>query len=214
MAEINETNLEPVEEVITEEKANKASAKKPNKFVAGLKEWWRKKMVTLKRNPQRIPLVFIIIVSAIWLLWLFTFSQTAATYTTIDYAGLAVFVNTLLSLLIIFLFLSAFPKRKKPNIAFIVLIFVFMVAMIAMDVLYYIQVNQYILDGRVNEAGLAQTPFVIKSMGYAIGHIVLQGLSIIVLALLPVYTKLIRKIDTSKVIEGNEIGSVDLAEDE
>lgn len=214
MAEINETNLVPVEEVVTEEKAKKASPSKLSKLGAGLKEWWRKKMVGLKRHPQRIPLIFIIIVSSIWLIWLFTFSQTAATYTTIDYAGLAVFVNTLLSLLIIFLFLSAFPKRSKPNYVFIVLIFVFMIVMIAMDVLYYIQVNQYILDGRVNEAGLAQTPFVLKSMGYAIGHIVLQGLSIIVLALLPVYTKLIRKINTSKVIEGNEIGSVDLAEEE
>lgn len=203
------------EQVITEETAKKSSVKAVLKKIgAGIKEWGRKQIVTLKRNPQRIPLLFVIIVSIIWLFWLFTFSKTAGTYTTIDYAGLAVFINTLLSILIIFLFLNAFPKRKKPNVVFIVLVFLFMLAMIGMDVLYYIEVNNYILDGKLNAAGLAKSPYVKQSMSYAIAHIVLQGLSMIVLALLPVYSKLIRKINTAKKVEGNEIGEVDLAEEE
>ena len=88
----------------------------------------------------------------------------------------------------------------------LVLVFVFMAAMIGMDVLYYTQVYKFIyIDKGVNEAGLATAPFALTSMTYAIVHIVLQGVSILVLALFPIYKKLLLKINTAKVVEGNDI---------
>lgn len=217
MANINENSPETVEnEVVAESAVVEASAEvasdKPNKgkakegFGAKVKEWFRKQIVNLKRNPQRIPFIFIIIVSIIWLFWLFTFSRTASRFSEINFAGLAIFVNTLLSILIIFLFLYAFPKRKKVNIVMLVLVFVFMAAMIGMDVLYYTQVHKFIyIDKGVNDAGLATAPYALTSMTYAIAHIVLQGVSIVVLALFPIYKKLLLKINTAKVVEGNDI---------
>ena len=224
MAKKKENGLEPVEtevveevvaeEVVAEEATEEvavaaekpANTSKKAAIGAAVKEWARKQMVTLKRKPQRIPLLFISIVSIIWLFWLFTFSRTASRFSTIDYAGLSIFVNTMLSIVIIFLFLNAFPKRKKPNIALVVLIFVFMVAMIAMDVLYYYEVHKFIyIDKGVNEAGLASAPYALKSLTYAIAHIVLQGLSIIIFALFPVYKKLLLKVNTAKEVEGNDI---------
>ena len=230
MANINENSPETVEnevvneEVVVESAEVEASAEvasdKPEKvkakegFGAKVKEWFRKQIVSLKRSPQRIPFLFIIIVSVIWLLWLFTFSKTAATYSTIDLAGLAVFVNTMLSILIIFLFLYAFPKRKKANIVMLVLVFVFMAAMIAMDALYYYEVYKFVyIDGKLDEGGLAANPYVLESMRYAIAHIVLQGVSIVILALFPIYKKLLLKINTAKVVEGNDINeSIDMAD--
>ena len=219
MANINENSPETVEnEVVEQATVVESSAEvevaidKPNKgkakesFGAKAKEWFRKQIVNLKRNPQRIPFVCIIIVSIIWLFWLFTFSQTASRFSEINFAGLSIFINTMLSILIIFLFLYAFPKRKKVNIVMLVLVFVFMAAMIGMDVLYYTQVYKFIyIDKGVNEAGLATAPFALTSMTYAIVHIVLQGVSILVLALFPIYKKLLLKINTAKVVEGNDI---------
>ena len=122
MAKKKENGLEPVEtevveevvaeEVVAEEATEEvavaaekpANTSKKAAIGAAVKEWARKQMVTLKRKPQRIPLLFISIVSIIWLFWLFTFSRTASRFSTIDYAGLSIFVNTMLSILIIFLF--------------------------------------------------------------------------------------------------------------
>lgn len=210
MANKNENSLEPVEnEVVAEvavESAQPAEASKKEGFGAKAKEWFRKQIVSLKRSPQRIPLLFIVIVSIIWLFWLFTFSRTASRFSEINFAGLAIFVNTMLSILIIFLFLYAFPKRKKVNLIMLALVFVFMAAMIGMDVLYYTQVYKFIyIDKGVNEAGLASAPYALTSMTYAIAHMVLQGVCIVILALFPVYKKLLLKINTAKVVEGNDI---------
>lgn len=216
MANKIENSLEPVEnEVVAEEavveevavdSAQPAEASQKEGFGAKVKEWFRKQIVSLKRSPQRIPLLFIVIVSIIWLFWLFTFSRTASRFSEINFAGLSIFINTLLSILIIFLFLNAFPKRKKPNIVMLVLVFVFMAAMIGMDVLYYTQVYKFIyIDGGVNEAGLASAPYALTSLTYSIVHMVLEGVCIVVLALYPVYKKLLLKINTSKEVAGNDI---------
>ena len=48
------------------------------------------------------------------------------------------------------------------------------------------------------EPGLGAFPIVLT-------HIVLVGLSVVLLATLPLYRKLILKINTSKVVESNEL---------
>ena len=173
---------------------------------AGLKEWWRKQIVTLKRFPQRIPLIITVITSVLWLLWLFTFSRSAYEVSGVNVLGLIIFVSTLLSILVLPLFLNAFPKRSKPNIAFIVLVFVFFAALVALDVVYYMLSYDFLyVQGGQDEAWIAARPYIGQSFTYAIVHIVFVALSAISLALLPVYTPLIRKINTSKEVEGNDI---------
>ena len=51
---------------------------------------------------------------------------------------------------------------------------------------------------------------------YVLGHIVLLGISSVVFALLPVYSRLIRKINTSVKLESateNIHGNIDITED-
>jgi hypothetical protein len=191
---------------------------KPSKwsrFLAALKERGRKFIVNLKRNPQRIPLFFMVIVSALWLIWLFTFSQTVYRIPGVNWIGVSVFVITLLEILVLALFSSAFPKRKKPNIVFIVLLFVFMALIVFFDVLYYHQVYDFVFtQGKLNAEALAMFPCVESSLSLAIAHIILIGICALLLATLPLYSKLIMKINTKKVVDSNDIKeNIDVSED-
>ncbi|MDE7330126.1 MAG: hypothetical protein K2N30_03380, partial [Clostridia bacterium] len=107
---------------------------KGEKFKANVKEWFRKKTVALKRAPQNIPLAYFVIVSVYFLLALFVISmavEKSATEPLTPATGICIFISTLLSILVLVSFLNSFPKRKKPNIFFIVLTFVMIAGMIA-----------------------------------------------------------------------------------
>ena len=186
------------------------------KIWGGIKEWIRKQVVTLKRSPQRIPLFIIVICSVLWLLWLFTFSQAAYELPGLDTLGLIIFINTMLSILILPLFLNAFPKRKKPNIIFIALVFIFIAALIAIDLIYYMQVNTYLfIDHNQSDSWIAERPYMSSSLNLSIAHIILVAISALSLALMPVYAPLIKKINTAKEIEGNDIHeTIDVEDDE
>lgn len=200
--------------VVTEEQNEVVQDQKPStgkKIWAGIKEWFRKRIVGLKRSPQSIVLFALFVTTALWLIWLFTFSRNIYKNNAVDWCGLVVFVNTLISVLIIALFGSAFPKRKKPNIVFIVLLFVFMAALIACDVLYYVEMDKYLHTTQAQggagygPSDFARYPFMEQSLTLAIAHIVLVGIDAILLATLPLYKKLINKINTRKVVESTEI---------
>ena len=129
--------------------------------------------------------------------------------------GICVFVTTLLSLLVLVSFLNAFPKRKKPNIFFIILVFVMIGAMAACDIVYYIQMNEC-LAGITNPATSDIYRLVSAAQPFMLVHIVLLGVSAVVFALLPLYKKLILKIDTKVVLESaaeNMHGEIDIRED-
>ena len=152
------------------------------------------------------------------MLVLFIVSQSIFESATNDYThatGICIFITTLLSLLCLVSFLNAFPKRKKPNIFFIVLVFVMIAAMVACDVVYYVQMSNCMANiTGADESTMYQ--IVSKGQPYIIGHIVLLGISAVVFALLPVYGRLIKKIDTSVKLESateNMQGNIDITED-
>ena len=182
-------------------------ASKTSKVTAAVKEFFRKKVVSLKRKPHYIALLATLITSVIYLLCLRTYSIVVLANFAVQWAGFCVFVNTLLSVLVLALYTSAFPKRKKANPILVTLIFVFYVVMLLLDILYYVRVNDYLLQSGMTEVGQ-------KSLNNAILHIIFVGISIVVLALLPVYSKLIKMIDTSKDIESNDIHEVIETEDD
>ncbi len=184
-----------------------------------VKEWFRKKIVALKRKPQNITLLFLAVTTVYFMLALFKISQAVyevysqeGVETTI---GICIFVTTLLSLLVLVSFLNSFPKRKKPNIFFIVLVFLMIGAMIACDIVYYVQMTDILnlpkLQGAVEtiaKVNIGQT--------YIIVHVVLLGVSAVMFALLPVYAKLINKINTKVELESaseNMHGAIDIQED-
>ena len=205
------------ENVLTEAPAP-VNPPKGNKKGGKVKEWFRKKVVALKRKPQTIALVVLLVTSVYFLLSLYNVSQaiiksfgdenTSAT-------GICTFVTTLLSLLVLVSFLNSFPKRKKPNVFFIVLTFVMIAGMIACDVVYYLQMAAC-LDGIANPESSELFATVNRVQPYLIGHMVLLGVSAVVFALLPVYKRLINKINTKVELESateNMQGSIDIQED-
>lgn len=183
----------------TEEPAAAKKPKQPNKFVAGVKEWFRKLTVKLKRKTQLIPLVLTLITSFVYLCMIGTFSQMIQINRGVSSVGICMFVATLASILILPLFLNAFPKNKKPVIAFIVAVFVVYALIIAMDVIFLVNMNNYLKDNNFDTMS-----FYSESKTSLIVHIVLVSVCLVAFALLPVYKKLINKINTKKVVSSND----------
>ncbi len=185
------------------------------KIGAGIKEWGRKQIVSLKRSPQRIPLIITVICSVLWLIWLFTFSRASYSLQGVDYLGLIVFATTLLSILILPLFLNAFPKRKKPNVVFIALVFIFIAVMIVLDVMYYNKIYTFLfIEESQSTTWIESRPYISSSLNLAIVHIIILAVSALSLALMPLYAPLIKKINTSKEVAGNDIHETIDVEDE
>ena len=205
------------EELIKDNQPEAQPENKPSKgsrFKASVKEWFRKKIVALKIRPHVIPLIVLLITSVVFMLSLYKYS--IAIYASFDVeatsaTGICIFVTTLLSLLVLVSFLNAFPKRKKPNIFFIVLVGVMIAAMIACDLVYYIQMENCM------EQQTSLATDINPAQPLALAHVILLGVSSVVFALLPAYTILIRKIDTSiKVDSATEhMGEkIDIEEDD
>ena len=117
--------------------------------------------------------------------------------------GFPVFVNMLFCILVLLLYLWSFPKRKKPNYIMIALTFIFMGVMIALDIVFHINLAK--AADNLSSAERAALPFIDKSLTLAIVHVVFVGISAVLLATLPLYKKLIMKINTRKVVESTEI---------
>ena len=206
----NQTENQP--EVQPEKQPSKGA-----KVWAAIKEWGRKQIVGLKIRPQKIPLFVMVITTVYFMLILFSVSKAVhygGDHEKINATGICTFITTLLSLLYLVSFLNAFPKRKKPNIFFIVLVCVMIAGQLACDLVYYLQMNSYI---KILDKGTIMEKAISGGQPYVIGHIVLLGLSAVVFALLPVYAKLIRKIDTSVKLESSTEhmqGKIDIEEDD
>ena len=187
---------------------------KGGKFWAAVKEWFRKRIVGLKVRPQIIPLIIMVFTTVYFMLTLFSVSkavQLAAEDSHTAATGICTFITTLLSLLYLVSFLNAFPKRKKPNIFFIVLVGVMIAGQLACDLVYYLQMDACIAG--ITNPGSDMDKACRAAQPYIIGHMVLLGLSAVIFALLPVYTMLIRKINTSVKLESateNMSGKIDI----
>ena len=188
-------------------------AEKPSKikaFWGGVKEWFRKFTVKLKRRPMNVAFFVLIISAVVYLCSLGDLSQTALNI-YVHWLGLSVFVNTLFCILSLLLFMNSFPKRsKKPKIVMLVLLFLFIAAMIAFDLVFYINIdNAYATDLNSGvmtpEIQARLDKYVQPALRSTIAHIVLVGLAAILTATYPLYGKLINKINTRKVIESTEL---------
>lgn len=177
-----------------------------------MNEWLRKKIVNLKRNPQMIALVFMIITMLIYCLNLTKYSDSIA-YVNTGAMGLCEFVITLCAFLSIITYLQAFPRRQKTKKASIAVVIIMLVASIACETIFY-----YYIYREVNLADRGFKPEVIevltKTQSIAIIHIIFLVISIILVSLVPLFRKLLAKIDTSIVIESNDIKESFINEDE
>ncbi len=195
--------------------ANK-SEKKPfgQRFAAGLKEAWRKFLVAIKRRPQMIPLVVLVVAFLVYSLNLMHVSDTTAKIQGAG-MGLAGFATMLFSMLSMVCFMNAFPYRKKVNIPMLVLMFVMLGVVIFADV-YYLGRISAALNRADNPITItASTLYIAYAQWYVRMHIIILCVAIVLIVLLPVYSKWIRKIRTSvEVTDNGAMGEIDISGDD
>ena len=176
----------------------------------GIKESFRKIIVALKRNPSMIPLLMATFTFVYYSFNLTLMSNTTAKIQGVG-MGLSQFCIMLLSLLSLVCLLNSFPRRQKPNIPMIVLMYV-MFAIIAYCDIHYTNAIMAALTRAESPIVINETTlYIAQAYNMLNTHIILVAVSAVLVALLPVYSKLLRKINTSVEIEDNgSMGEIEL----
>ena len=169
----------------------------------GIKESIRKAIVSLKRNPSIIPLGMLFVAFLYYSLNLTNMSDTTAKIQGMG-MGLSQFCIMLFSLLSLVCMLNAFPRRQKPNIPMIVIMFVMFAVMIYCDI-HYNNAIMAALNRPENPIVLSvETAYIANAYNMLNTHKIMLIVAAALVVLLPVYSKLLRKINTSVEIEGND----------
>lgn len=180
----------------------------------GFKEFIRKFFVSLKRSPQRIALVSLIAAFLIYSLNLTSISKTT-TLLLLPNMGQCEFVAMLFSILAFVCFLRAFPRREKPKVAMIVLIFVMLAALIFVDIVYYSRIIEAVTRESNRIEITAERAYIAIAQNVVVMHIIFVAISAVLLATLPLYSKVLRKINTSIEVEDNgEMEAIDISGEE
>ena len=173
-------------------------------------EFLRKFLVSLKRQPSMIPFVVLIIAFLQYSLNLTHISDTTA---KIQGAGMGLcgFSTMLFSMLSLMCFLNAFPRRKKPVIPMLALMFL-MLGLIFYSDWYYASMIRTALNRADNPVILdANTVYIAYAWNVLQDHMTLLCAGAVITVLLPVYTSLLRKIDTSIQVEDyGRLGAIDV----
>jgi hypothetical protein len=181
-------------------------------LVAALKEAVRKGIVALKRNPQVIPMAMLVISFVIYSFNLTDMSDTTAKIQGTG-MGLCQFCIMLFSLLSFVCLLNAFPRRKPANIPMLVLLFVMFGIMIFCDIHY--------CNGIMNALNRAESPIKLEASTIYIANAYnmllnlryLLGATAVLVATLPWYSKLLKKINTTVEVEDNgQMGAIEINE--
>lgn len=182
-----------------------------DKLLASLKELWRKFLVTLKKNPNAIPTIMLIISFLVYSLNLTAISDTTATIQGKG-MGLCEFVTMLLSILSMIAILNAFPKRKKPNYPIVVLLLILCAIIIVADYFYVSTVYTYMLTHIIDNPNFYQAYLTSYNMLYA--HIALVAVTAVTIIIEPLIAKLFKKINTNIILEETNVADIELAEEE
>lgn len=185
-------------------------AKKIKKAPGGIRESIRKAIVSLKRNPSVIPLAMLFVAFLYYSLNLTHMSDTTAKIQGMG-MGLSQFCIMLFSLLSLVCMLNAFPRRQKPNILMIVVMFAMFAIIIYCDI-HYSNAVMAALNRPSNPVVLsADTAYIADAYNMLSNHVVMIIVSAALVVLLPVYRKLLNMINTSVEIEGNDtMGDIEL----
>ena len=181
------------------------------KAPSGIGEFFRKLLVSLKRRPQIIPLLVMLVAFLIYSLNLSNVSNTTAKIQG-QGMGLCGFATMLFSILSFVCFLNAFPKRKKTNIPMLVLMFVMFAIILFCDYTY-----QGAIANAVNRADNPiriepATAYIAYAFNMLNSHMIWLIVSAVLIALLPVYSKLLRRINTNISVEDNgSLGEIDIS---
>lgn len=166
----------------------------------GMKEFFRKKIVSLKRKPQTIPMLVLVVGFLYYSLNLTHVSDTTAKL-QLSGMGLSGFCTMLFSMLSLVCFLNAYPHRKKTNVPMLVLMFAMLGLLIYCD--------SYYMDCIIRAQTRANNPIVVdantiyitKAYSMLGVHRIIVCIGAVLTLLVPVLRKLLRRIDTSLPVE-------------
>ena len=179
-----------------------------------MKEMIRKFLVSLKKNPQVIPLLAHTVAFCIYSLNLTDVSNTTAKIYG-PHMGLCSFVTMLFSILAYVCMFSAYPKRKKPNWIMIAMILAMYGIIIFCDNFYadriWAAVKRPENPIQITEA----TMYINDAFKLMSTHITSVIVSAVLVVTEPIYAKLLKKINTSVEIEDTgDLGAIELSDEE
>ena len=178
---------------------------------SGFKEFLRKRLVGLKRKPQTIPLVMLAVAFLYYSLNLTQISNTTARVQGPG-MGLAGFVTMLFSMLSLVCFLNAFPHRKKVNVPMLVLMLLMTGVVLYCDVYYGGRITIAVTRAENAIDPTGANSFITNAANMLRVHIVLLAIGLGLVALLPVYSRLLRRINTNILVEENaDMGKIDIS---
>ena len=175
----------------------------------GFKETKRKFIVSLKKRPHNIPLTMMVIAYVVYSFNLTKISNTTAVVNRPG-MGLCEFCIMLFSLLAFVCFINAYPKRKKPIVPMVFLLYVLEGITLASDIIYLSKINEGLQSIQITAA----RSFIPQAKSMLMVHMILVVLTIVLIALIPVLGRMLNKIDTSIKLAENEDVEIELADDE
>ena len=176
-----------------------------------MKEFIRKRLVALKRKPQTIALIAFGLAFLYYSLNLTKISDTTA-YINLPGMGLAGFATMLFSILLMVCFMNAFPHRKKVNIPMLALMFVLVGVIIYAGVFYQGRITEA-LTREVNPITVsADKQYISAAMHMLSVHRIILIVGVALVALLPVYSKALKKINTNvDVADNGGMAAIDIS---
>ncbi len=185
-----------------------------NKKTSGVKEFFRKLLVSLKRRPSIIPLLVFALAFLVYSLNLMNISDTTAKIQGKG-MGLCGFATMLFSLLSLLCFLNAFPHRKKANVPMLVLMFLMVGVILFADTYYLNAIDAARFRAESPITIDKNTLYIANAYNMLVSHRIILLVGVVLTALLPVYAKLLRKINTSVSVEDNgKLDAIDISGEE
>ncbi len=179
-----------------------------------MKEMIRKFLVSLKKNPQVIPLLAHTVAFGIYSLNLTEVSNTTAKIYGPN-MGLCSFATMLLSILAYVCMFSAYPKRKKPNWIMIGMILVMYAIIIFADSYYSDRIWAAVKRPENPIVITEATMYINDAFKLMSTHITATIVSAVLIVTEPLYAKLLKKINTSIEVEDNgNLGAIELSDEE
>lgn len=188
--------------------SKKQTPAKPQK---GIKEFFRKFFVSLKRSPQNIAMVALAVAFLVYSLNLTSIANTTARI-NLPNMGQCEFAAMLFSILAFVVFLRAFPKRQKANKIMLGLLFFMFALLIFVDIVYLTRIQEAILNPDNPLVIDVSKAYIAVANNTVVAHIVCVCICAVLVATLPLYGKLFKKINTSIDVEGNgEMEVIDIS---
>jgi len=176
-----------------------------------MNEFIRKRVVALKRKPQTIALIAFALAFLYYSLNLTRISDTTA-YINLPGMGLAGFATMLFSILMLVCFMNAFPHRKKVNVPMLALMLVMVGIVIYCGVFYQGRITEA-LTREVNPITVSADKAYIDAARRMLNvHRIILIVGVALVALLPVYSRALRRINTNvEVADNGGMDAIDLS---